>query len=146
MIIRFEVAGKPVPRGSKRAFPVRRKDGSLGVALSDTTGERGRLWMALVQEAARSALPADWRPQRGPIRLFVYFRLRRPKVHYTPKGAVKRSAPEHPTVKPDLTKLVRAIEDALTGIVWRDDSQIIYQTASKEYADVDTTSVFIQLL
>jgi Holliday junction resolvase RusA-like endonuclease len=146
MIIKFDVAGKPVPRGSKRAFPVRRKDGSLGVAVSDTTGERGRMWMAMVQEAARNALPADWRQHRGPIRLFVYFRLRRPKAHYTPKGAVKRWAPMHPTVKPDLTKLLRAVEDALTGVVWRDDSQIIHQVVNKEYADVDMTSVFIQLL
>jgi Holliday junction resolvase RusA-like endonuclease len=52
----------------------------------------------------------------------------------------------HPTVKPDLTKLLRAVEDALTGVVWRDDSQIIHQVVNKEYADVDMTSVFIQLL
>jgi Holliday junction resolvase RusA-like endonuclease len=146
MIIKFDVAGKPVPRGSKRAFPVRRKDGSLGIAVSDTTGERGRMWMAMVQEAARSALPANWVPHAGPIWLFVVFRLRRPKAHYTTKGAVKSSAPAHPTVKPDLTKLLRAVEDALTGVVWRDDSQIINQAISKEYADVDMTSIIIECL
>jgi len=146
MIIKFDVAGKPVPRGSKRAFPIRRKDGSLGVAVSDNTGERGRLWMAMVQEAARSALPSGWVPRSEPIRLFIVFRFRRPKAHYTTRGAVKSSAPAYPTVKPDLTKLLRAVEDALTGVVWRDDSQIIYQAVVKEYADVNMTSVVIKFL
>jgi Holliday junction resolvase RusA-like endonuclease len=146
MVIRFDILGKPAPRGSKRAFPIRRKDGSIGVAVSDATGDRGRLWMAMVQEAARSALPADWIPSSGPVKFFVVFHRSRPKAHYSTKGTVKPSAPAHPTVKPDLTKLLRAIEDALTGIVWRDDSQIIYQAASKAYAEVDTTSVVIELL
>lgn len=102
--------------------------------------------MAMVQEAARSALPADWLPRSGPIRLFVAFHIRRPKAHYTTKGAVKPSAPAHPTIKPDLTKLLRAVEDALTGVVWRDDSQIICQAASKDYAEVNMTSVLIHFL
>jgi len=146
MVIRFDILGRPAPRGSKRAFPVRRKDGSLGVAVSDNTGERGRLWMAMVQEAARGALPPNWVVHSGPVKLFVVFHRSRPKAHYTTKGTVKPSAPAHPTVKPDLTKLLRAIEDALTGIVWRDDSQIIYQAASKEYAGADLTCVVIELL
>lgn len=146
MVIRFDILGRPAPRGSKRAFPIRRKDGSLGVAVSDTTGERGRLWMAMVQEAARSALPANWVPGSGPVRLCVLFQLRRPKSHYTSKGAVKSSAPARPTVKPDLTKLLRAVEDALTGVAWRDDSQIVCQLAIKDYADADKTSVVIEFL
>ena len=146
MVIRFHVLGKPVPRGSKRAYPIRRKDGSVGVAVSDNTGERGRLWMAMVQEAARSVLPADWVPHVGPIRLLVLFQLRRPKAHYTTKGTVKPSAPARPTVKPDLTKLLRAVEDALTGVVWRDDSQVVCQAALKDYADADKTFVVIEFL
>ena len=102
--------------------------------------------MAVVREAAQSALPADWVPRSGPIKLFIIFQLRRPKAHYTTKGAVKSSAPPHPTVKPDLTKLLRAVEDALTGVVWRDDSQIIHQAVSKEYADVNMTSVVVEFL
>ena len=102
--------------------------------------------MAMVQDAARSALPADWVPRSEPIRLYIVFRLRRPKAHYTTRGAVKSSAPAHPTVKPDLTKLLRAVEDALTGVVWRDDSQIIHQAVTKEYADADMTSVVVEFL
>jgi Holliday junction resolvase RusA-like endonuclease len=146
MVIRFEILGRPAPRGSKRAFPIRRKNGSLGVVVSDDTGETGRLWMTMVREAARGALPPNWVVHSGPVKLFAVFHRRRPKAHYTTKGTVKPSAPAHPTVKPDLTKLLRAIEDALTGIVWRDDSQIIYQIASKDYSDADLTSVVIELL
>jgi Holliday junction resolvase RusA-like endonuclease len=35
--------------------------------------------------------------------------------------------------RPDATKLWRPTEDALTGIVWRDDSQIIRQLVRKRY-------------
>jgi Holliday junction resolvase RusA-like endonuclease len=28
---------------------------------------------------------------------------------------------------------VRGVEDALTGVVWRDDAQIVHQVASKFY-------------
>jgi Holliday junction resolvase RusA-like endonuclease len=62
----------------------------------------------------------------------------RPKGHY--KGgkygtALKANAPPFPTVRPDATKLIRPAEDALKGILWRDDSQIVTQAATKRYGD-----------
>ena len=33
------------------------------------------------------------------------------------------------------TKLIRAVEDALTGIVWRDDAQVAVQKVAKVYGD-----------
>ena len=38
-----------------------------------------------------------------------------------------------PECRPDLNKLSRACLDALTGIVWRDDSQVVRLEAEKEY-------------
>lgn len=32
---------------------------------------------------------------------------------------------------PDVLKLARGVEDALTGIVWRDDAQIVNESLSK---------------
>ena len=68
------------------------------------------------------------------------------KGHYgTGRNAdqVKASAPPHPTTKPDATKLVRAVEDALTGVIWRDDSQVVRQWASKVYDDCEGVSVIV---
>lgn len=72
----------------------------------------------------------------GPLLLEVTFWMPRPKGHYgTGRNAerLKDSAPRYPIVKPDTTKLLRALEDALTGIVWRDDAQIVTQIVQKSY-------------
>jgi Holliday junction resolvase RusA-like endonuclease len=49
-----------------------------------------------------------------------------------PKGAKR----DKPIVKPDLSNLTKAIEDAGNGILWHDDSQIVSLMASKEYGGV----------
>lgn len=41
----------------------------------------------------------------------------------------------YPTVPPDLDKLVRAIGDALSGIVYQDDKQLTTIVAIKRYAN-----------
>jgi Holliday junction resolvase RusA-like endonuclease len=38
---------------------------------------------------------------------------------------------------PDTSKLIRAVEDALTQVVYRDDSQVVELLALKHYAEVD---------
>ena len=38
------------------------------------------------------------------------------------------------TTKPDVDKLARAALDALTGVLWADDSQVVSLHAQKEYA------------
>lgn len=75
--------------------------------------------------------------QDGPITLSVSFFMPRPKYHYNSKGAIKeRFQAARPTGKPDLSNLIKGVEDALNGIVWADDSQIVgYGLSGKFYAD-----------
>ena len=70
----------------------------------------------------------------SPLNLEVDFYVPRPKGHFGKRG-LRLSAPAFPTVKPDATKLLRAVEDALTGIVWRDDAQVVEQHVSKLYGE-----------
>jgi Holliday junction resolvase RusA-like endonuclease len=75
----------------------------------------------------------------GPVIVDVEFRMPRPKSHYI--GGVCRpsklrmDAPRHHAVKPDATKLWRSTEDALTGVIWVDDAQVVDQRVTKTYAD-----------
>lgn len=124
----FEVFGLPKPAGSKRAF-VR---GGRAIVTDDCAG--GRDWKQQVAAAARSELGEPLLD--GPLELRVVFWLPRPKGHYgTGRNAeqVKASAPDHPAVKPDVLKLARAVEDALTGVLWRDDAQIVSERLHKRY-------------
>lgn len=126
------VAGIAAPAGSKSAFP-NRKTG--GVSVRDSS-KRAKPWQAVVASAAKDAFAGAL--LAGPLHLEIVFVLPRPKGHYgTGRNAatVRPSAPIAPDVKPDLTKLVRGVEDALTGLVWRDDGQVVSQHTSKIYGE-----------
>ena len=66
--------------------------------------------------------------QDGAISLECEFIFARPKT--LPKKVV-----DH-TKKPDLDNLLKALKDAMTGIVWHDDAQIVSLSARKDYGDV----------
>jgi Holliday junction resolvase RusA-like endonuclease len=77
----------------------------------------------------------------GPIKLVAEFYLPRSGNHYgTGKNArnLKGSAPKYHIKKPDLDKLVRAIQDSLTKVIWQDDKQIVDIEAHKYYETNDT--------
>lgn len=139
-VIRFFVPGVPATAGSKRAFPFRRKDGGLGVRVTDDN-VRGKDWRTAVQHAATSAYDGKLM-LNGPLDVRLQFTLPRPKGHFGKRGVLD-SAPRYPVVKPDVLKLARAVEDALTGIAWRDDSQIYAEHLFKVYGEPVGVSVTI---
>lgn len=142
----FTVNGLPATAGSKRAFPFKRPDGSLGVNVSPDN-KKAKPWMAAVAAEAREAYEGEL--LRGPIELTVVFRLPRPQGHFGTgrnAGLVRDSAPRHPQVKPDLLKMARAIEDALTGVIWKDDAQIVQEHLVKYYGEPACCSIRIRPL
>lgn len=131
--IRFVVYGKPQTAGSKRAFPFKRRNGQQGVSVSDDN-PKSRDWKNAVASQARLSVGQGAPLFDGPIQLTLEFYRPRPKGHFG-KNGVKKTAPLFPTTRPDLLKMARAVEDALTGVVWRDDSQIVLETLVKYYDD-----------
>jgi Holliday junction resolvase RusA-like endonuclease len=129
--VRLTVIGVPVPQGSKTAHPFRRKDGSLGVAVHEG-GKAAALkdWRRAIADAARGYWPRQGAgmgiPISGPVFMHVTFYLPRPKS--SPK---KRTLPDS---KPDLSKLIRAVEDALSKIAYEDDARITDIVAHKQFA------------
>jgi Holliday junction resolvase RusA-like endonuclease len=128
MSIEFTVYGKPAQMGSKKAF-VR---GNRAIITDDNSKQR-KQWANAVATAAAEAM--DGKPlMDGPVSLLVIFFFARPKSHYgSGKNAktLKSSAPERHAQSPDLDKLVRCLNDALTGIVFRDDRQVWHITAGR---------------
>lgn len=147
-ILRFEVFGKPAPAGSKRGFPIRRKNGQIGVAMADDS-KRAKPWQAAVSAAAAKAM-AGQPLLNGPVSMGLAFIVARPKGHFgTGRNAnrVKNGAPRYPMVKPDLGKLERAILDALTGIVYRDDAQVCeFHQLTKVYGEPEGVAITVREL
>lgn len=69
----------------------------------------------------------------GPVSVELVFRFARPKGHFNTKGQLKPSAPMHVIVKPDIDKIERSVLDGLTGVLFKDDSQVCCLYALKVY-------------
>jgi Holliday junction resolvase RusA-like endonuclease len=124
------VLGHPKPAGSKRAFLVGKPDGPKRAVITDMAGVAGRDWRVAVQHAIARVYHGP--PLTGPLELACDFTVPRPRGHAGRRG-LRPSAPGYPTTRPDLTKLLRAVEDAATGLLWWDDAQIVTQTVTKRY-------------
>lgn len=126
------VPGDPIPwsagtnpKGGGKIIPgrVTAQVGKIVEAWNQTYGERG-----------------VWLEKGRPVALGLRFYVTRPKNHYG-SGRNARTlnaaglAARYPTGRPDLSNLVKLAEDALTGLVWQDDDQVVrlYPVPSKDY-------------
>ena len=107
MIYAFHVDATPAVQGNHRI-------GRNG-RIYEASSARLRDWREAVGWAARTVIRRG-SPFEGPVRLKLAFRLRQAK-------AGPRTA--YPMTRPDLDKLTRAVCDALTGIAYVDDGQIV---------------------
>jgi Holliday junction resolvase RusA-like endonuclease len=142
MTVAFTVLGKPEPAGSKRAF-TNPKTGRVQVV---DANRHAAPWKQQVAGAARGVL-TEAPLLTGPLSLTVVFFVKRPRGHFgTGRNAnvLKPSAPRYPAVKPDATKLVRAVEDALTGVIYRDDAQVVDQYVAKRYGTPERCEVRVE--
>lgn len=132
-MIAFTIEGIPQPRGSKKALPNR----ATGRAMMVDANPKSGPWMNAVAHQASQAM-AGKPLLTGPVELVVTFAFPRPKSHYrTGKNAtqLRLDAPEWHAKKPDSDKLIRAIGDGMTGVVYRDDSQIAALKVEKRYTE-----------
>lgn len=136
--IRFFVPGKPAPGGSKTAFAIKKGGVYTGRAIViDAAGQANKDWRANVVKSASEAMKQRGEyPWTCAIELELIFRLPRPKGHFRSNGiALRPSAPKSPTIRPDVGKLARSTQDALTNVVYRDDAQIVKETHEKVYSE-----------
>jgi Holliday junction resolvase RusA-like endonuclease len=119
------VMGAPVPQGSMTA----RTRGTHAVIHHANDAEL-RPWREHVAHELRTRHDGA-PPLVGPLGVTAVFTVARPP------SAPKRRI--HPSKRPDLDKLVRAVFDAATdAYVWRDDAQVVSVLAHKAYVGADT--------
>lgn len=120
LLVEADVFGHPKPKGSARGL-LHRRTGRV-IVTHDNPGTTP--WQELVSLALQRGRPADG-PTEAAVRVWLEFSLPRPKS--LPKRMV------HAIKKPDVDKLCRTLLDALTGVVVRDDSQVVELQAVKRY-------------
>lgn len=121
-MIEFRVYGTPAPQGSKTAFV---RNGKAVVVDGSSTVGRQKLssWRAEVAREAQNVATGEL--MEGPIGVEINFIM--PK----PKSAPKRKI--FCDKKPDIDKLVRSTFDSMTGVLYKDDSQVSRIKATKTY-------------
>jgi Holliday junction resolvase RusA-like endonuclease len=136
--ISFTVYGLPAPQGSKK---------HVGNGVMIESSAKVKPWRQDVKQAALDAIAQlpDWTPLDGPLVASMVFTFARPKGHYrTGRNAhlLRDTAPARPAVTPDLSKVLRSTEDALTGVIWADDARVVgYAHLGKFYAGTNAADV-----
>ena len=123
--VSFHVYGLPMPKGSTTRMP----NGATLPAGTANSRKRMSEWRIDIRNAAIETM--DGKPASLlPIRLMVEFQLPYPvsSIRKYQMGWLPH------TKKPDWDKLARMLCDALTGIVYKDDSQVCYAMVNKVYA------------
>lgn len=144
MTITFTVYGTAQTAGSKRAFPFKKQDGSLGVRVSDDN-PKGRSWKHTVAYSAREVFRGEL--LSAPLAVTMRFYRPRPANHFGKRGLNKTGLNAHsPATRPDVLKLARCAEDALTGIVFRDDAQIVEEHLFKHWGEPSRLEIEIREL
>ena len=136
-MISFLVYGVPVGQGSKT-----RGQSGTKTWIRDDNAKTLKPWRDRIANAAADA-HGGAPLLLGPVVVHVSFGFPRLKAHYGAGGKLKAGAPTLKVTKPDVDKLVRALFDALTGVVWHDDGQVVSVRASKAYGDPPRTEVRI---
>lgn len=117
---RLVVYGTPAPQGSKSLGTNRR----TGAAVMFESSKKVKPWRTQVRAAALAALavmPRELRrgfPLDGPLAVRMVFTLRKPL-------SAPKTRRTWPTTYPDLSKLARSTEDALSKIIWADDARVV---------------------
>ncbi len=120
-MIRIRVIGTPAPQGSKR---------HVGKGIMVESSKKVRPWREAVANAAVDQVPESLRGMDGPLTLLVTFVM--PRLG---DSASRKRVAMGPIGPPDLSKLVRSTEDALTTAgIWRDDARVVWTLAEKRYA------------
>jgi len=135
-VIEFVAYGKPRTKGSTTSFVS--KHGKI--ITKDAAGTPGLVWEQGVASAAlvaREKAGGRIAPHQ-PVGVHVIFYQPRNKTDFgTGRNAhrLKPSAPRYPATRPDVDKYLRRVLDALSGVLYADDGQVVTVSAEKRWGD-----------
>jgi Holliday junction resolvase RusA-like endonuclease len=134
-VLNVRVYGLPVAQGRPRARMFQDRSGTTRVSVYDP--HESRDWKRTVMSRVVDVKPAAPVAETA-LEMALVFHLPRPQS--LPKRVV------HHIRRPDVDNLAKAIKDALRGIVYRDDSQIVRLQVEKRYGDTPGVEIVVARL
>lgn len=122
-MIELRIYGTPAPQGSKKFVGTTKKGRGILVESS----AKVKPWRMDVKEQAEKARKELGITLAGPLKVSMVFTLKKP-------ASAPKTRKTYPDKMPDLSKLVRSTEDAITDAgLWEDDARIVQCLAAKRY-------------
>jgi crossover junction endodeoxyribonuclease RusA len=139
--ITFTVLCKPAPQGSLKGIALTSRAGLPYTKLScdnpRTMPYRQAVGWAALEARAKAGIHEVFAAQDVPVRMAATF------VFLKPKSAPRSRT--RPTVKPDLDKLLRSTYDALSGVLYADDAQVVSCALEKIYGAPESVTISVTL-
>ena len=129
--VRFVVYGDPVPKDRPRA---------AGHIYTPRKTENAESTVCLVYKS----IYRGFRFEKGvPLRMVIDFYYRVAKSDSKKKKEQKVLGEIRPTQRPDLDNVAKLVQDAVNGVAYYDDSQIVELTVRKFFSEQPRTEVYI---
>ena len=134
MRISITIPGKPVPK----ARPFVRKDGRVFTPKETAVFEQAVRLHAMAAMKGKKILT-------GAIKLSVTAYMPIPQSWSLKQKTKAMSGALRHTKKPDLSNIIKSVEDALNGIVYADDAQIDrYGESRKAFSSIPRTEIVVE--
>lgn len=136
MTIRFTVPGEPTGKGRPRVYKVN------GISRA-ITPQKTLSYENLVKWIVSESMQVEQLTGEIEAEIKAYYAI--PKNMTKKNRQLIEEGKLHPTKKPDLDNVAKIILDALNGIAYKDDSQVVILHIEKEYADDEKPRVEVAL-
>ena len=136
--LKFEIPGSPIGQGRPKFSTIN------GHAVAYDP-EKSRNYKAYVKLLATQAMKEQgFTMIDGPCCLDInaYFEVPKSKSKKFKERALLGL--ERPTKKPDIDNIVKALQDALNGLAYKDDSSIVFLSVAKCYSEVPRVEVILR--
>ncbi|AKG05541.1 hypothetical protein AAV35_012800 [Salimicrobium jeotgali] len=132
-MVEFTIPGAPVAQGRPRAG----KNRYGKTVMYDPAASRN--YKKQVKLIAQQHAPK--KPLEGPLNVFIVVHRPMPKSFSKQHRKQAEAGIIRPKTKPDNTNYAKGIEDAMNGVIYKDDSMIVDLIVSKFYSEVPRVEV-----
>lgn len=136
--LKFEIPGSPIGQG-------RPKFSTINGHAKAYDPEKSRNYKAYVKLLATQAMKEQgFAMIDGPccLDIMAFFEVPKSKSKKFKERALLGL--ERPTKKPDIDNIVKALQDALNGLAYKDDSSIVFLSVAKCYSEVPRVEVILR--
>ena len=136
LVLVYSVYGEPVGKGRPR-FARR------GNFVSTYSPQKTKTYEDEIRMMAKAAMGAS-EALETPVTVAIYIRVGIPKSFSKQKRKDALANIERPTKKPDIDNIAKCFLDAMNGIVYLDDKQVVSLHITKEYAETPAVDIMVK--